>query len=76
MIINIPTSHIISEVNKINYKRDSKNTGIDLRELDEMIAKVEYLSLEKAKKSITEKTGYQDIDMKLIVSSITKMTID
>lgn len=76
MIINIPTSHIISEVNKINYKRDTKNTWIDLRELDEMIAKVEYLSLEKAKKSITEKTGYQDIDMKLIVSSITKMSID
>lgn len=76
MIINIPTQAIISEVNKINYKRDSKNTEIDLRELDDIIAKVENLSLQKAKKSITEKTGYQDIDMKLIVSSINKISID
>lgn len=76
MIINIPTQAIISEVNKINYKRDNKNSEIDLRELDEIIAKVENISLEKAKKSITEKTGYQDIDMKLIVSSINKISID
>lgn len=76
IIINIPTQSIISEINKINYKRDDKNSLINLSELDEIIWKVENISLEKAKKSIQEKTWYQDIDMKLIVSSITKISID
>lgn len=76
IIINIPTQSIISEINKINYKREDKNSLINLRELDEIIWKVENISLEKAKKSIQEKTWYQDIDMKLIVSSITKISID
>lgn len=76
LIINIPTQSIISEINKINYKREDKNSLINLRELDEIIWKVENISLEKAKKAIQEKTWYQDIDMKLIVSSITKISID
>ncbi|MDD4151168.1 MAG: hypothetical protein PHR68_00995 [Candidatus Gracilibacteria bacterium] len=76
IIINIPTQSIISEINKINYKREDKNSLINLSELDEIIGKVENISLEKAKKAIQEKTGYQDIDMKLIVSSITKISID
>ena len=76
IIINIPTQTIISSSNKINYSRDKKNLNIDLNELDYIIWKVEKKALENATIDITKKTWYSEVDMKLITSSITDITID
>lgn len=76
IVINIPTSTIISSANKIIYERNDENTPIDLWELDFIIAKAEKKALEDAKIEITKKTGYLEVDMKLITSSITSITID
>ncbi len=76
IIINIPTSTIVSSGNKIVYSRNDKDTPIDLNELDYIIAKAEKKALSDAKKEITKKTGYLDVDMKLITSSITNIKID
>lgn len=76
IIINIPSSIIVSESNKINYKRNHKNEEIDMRELDYIIWKVEARAIEKVKDKIEKTTGYSDVDMKLITSSINKISID
>lgn len=76
IIINIPTSTIVSCWEKINYSRDKKNEEIDVNELDYIIWKVEKKALDLAKKEITKKTWFYDVDMKLITSSITDIMID
>ncbi len=76
VILNIPTSTIVSSWKDINYKRIDDKESIDIKELDYIISKVENEALIKAKESIFKKTGYLDVDMKLITSSITDINID
>ncbi|MBW7954600.1 hypothetical protein H3C61_02185 [Candidatus Gracilibacteria bacterium] len=76
IILNIPTSTIISSGKDINYKRINDKESIDIKELDYIVSKVENEALIKAKESIFKKTGYLDVDMKLITSSITDINID
>lgn len=76
MIINIPTSSIISSKKDISYIRTKPDENITLEELDYIIAKAERESLAEAKVEIKNKTGYSEIDMKLITSSIVSMNID
>ena len=76
IIINIPTLNIISSNDKINYSRVDKYTQIDMQELDTIVSKAELQALNKARKEIIEKTWYIDVDLKLITSSITSITID
>lgn len=76
IIINIPTSSLISSGRSIAYTREKHEENIDMNELDYIIGKVESYALENAKKEITKKTGFSDVDMKLITSSITDINID
>lgn len=76
IIINIPTSTIISCWEKIDYERLETNEEINIDELDYIIWKIEKKALEIAKTEIIKKTGFLDVDMKLITSSITQISID
>jgi len=76
VIINIPTLNIVSSADKIIYSRVNHEEEIDIKELDKIISKVEKKALEKAKKDISKNTGFFDVDMKLITSSITQVSID
>jgi len=76
IIINIPTSTIVSCWEKIDYERMDKNNEIDLNELDYIIWKIENKALNIAKNEIVKKTWFLDVDMKLITSSITEISID
>jgi len=53
-----------------------KNNEIDLNELDYIIWKIENKALNIAKNEIVKKTWFLDVDMKLITSSITEISID
>ncbi len=76
IIINIPTSTIISSWKTLNYTRENFNENITIEELDYIIAKAEKEALDEAKIEIQNKTGYSEVDMKLITSSITDINID
>lgn len=76
IIINIPTSTLISSTNKIIYSRENKDSKIDLDELDYIVWKAEKRALDEAKKDIVRKTWFSDVDMKLITSSITNISVD
>lgn len=60
----------------LSYIRAKQDENISLEELDYIIAKAERESLHEAKLEIKNKTGYSEVDMKLITSSITSMSID
>ncbi|MCT4617253.1 MAG: hypothetical protein N4A38_03525 [Candidatus Gracilibacteria bacterium] len=75
-ILNVPSSSVIGEINKINYQRKQPDTNIDLEELDTIIGKIEHFSIKKAQKKIYETSGYKNLDIKLITSSITQISID
>lgn len=76
IIINIPTSSIISSKKDLSYIRTKPDENITLEELDYIIAKAERESLQEAKIDIKNRTWYNEVDMKLITSSITTMSID
>lgn len=76
IIINTPTSSIIWTKKDIYYTRTSPDEPINLNELDYIISKAERESLYDAKVKIKNKTWYNEVDMKLITSSIWTMTID
>lgn len=76
LIINLATSTVIPEINTVSYKRTTKNLAINMKELDTIVSKIESYSIDKAKASIFKETWYQDVDIKLITSSIAKMSID
>lgn len=76
IVVNIPTSTLISISKNIKYQREKKDSKICLNELDDIIWKIEYQSLVEARKEINQKTWYLDVDMKLITSSIVSIIID
>lgn len=76
IIINIPTSQITSTSNKINYLRKSHNEVITNDELDYIVWKIESKAIHTSIEKIKNTTWYTDVDIKLITSSITRITID
>lgn len=76
IIINIPTSTIVSSWKTLNYSRESFEENISVQELDFIIGKAEKEALDEAKIEIQNKTWYSEVDMKLITSSITDINID
>lgn len=76
IVINIPTSTIISCGKNLHYTRSISDENITIEELDYIIAKAEKEALEEAKTQIQNKTWYSEVDMKLITSSITEINID
>jgi len=76
IIINIPTSTIISCGKNLSYTRSISDENISIEELDYIVAKAEKEALSEAKIQIYNKTGYSEVDMKLITSSITDINID
>lgn len=76
MVINIPTSTIISCGKNLHYTRSIPDQSVTIEELDYIIAKAEKEALDEAKNQIQNKTGYSEVDMKLITSSITEINID
>ncbi len=76
IIINIPTSTIISSGKNLSYTRTAADENISIEELDYIVAKAEKEALKEAKAQIYNKTGYSEVDMKLITSSITDINID
>lgn len=76
IIINIPTTTIISSSKELNYTRSKSEENINIDELDYIVAKAEREALSDAKQQIYNKTWYTEVDMKLITSSITDINID
>lgn len=76
IIINIPTSTIISSGKNLSYTRSAADENISIEELDYIVAKAEKEALKEAKTQIYNKTWYSEVDMKLITSSITDINID
>lgn len=76
IFINIPSSKIVSFSKTVKYKRLKPNEQIDMIELDYIIWNIEKEAINEAIKEINKKTWYIDVEVKLIASSITNMTID
>lgn len=76
IVINYPSSFCFPEINEINYKRQKISSTIQDDEFTKIIEKAEEFSLKKAQRDIFKKTGFSDIDQKLIYSSINEITLD
>lgn len=76
VIINIPTTSLFFEFAQINHLRENLLKNIDEKELYEIMTIIESLALKKHYRSINETSWYKKNDLKLLLSNISKITID
>lgn len=76
VIFSIPTIHTITYAKELAYVRETPHEPITIKELDSIIKKIESQALAYAKTEITKQTGLSYVEMKLVTSSITHMTLD
>lgn len=76
IIINLPSSQIYEKKIKINFKRDNINKEIDKKELEELLINTQNFAIKKSWEIIKQKTWYWVNELKLVISNISKISID
>ncbi|MDD2515929.1 MAG: hypothetical protein PHF46_01675 [Candidatus Gracilibacteria bacterium] len=76
IVVCFNSQYLIYNFIGMNYLREDKNSPIKMSEIDDMIKKVEYKSIEKIKTKAESRVGIIDCEMKLITTSITSISID
>jgi len=76
IVVCFNSQYLIYNFIGMNYLREDKNSQIKMSEIDDMIKKVEYKSIEKIKSKAESRVGIIDCEMKLITTSITSISID
>ena len=60
----------------MNYVRENPESSITMEEIDNIVKKVEYTSLDRVKGKIRERTGIIESEMKLVTTSIISIMVD
>lgn len=76
VIINLPSSQIYEKKVKINFKRENINKEIDKKELEELLINTQNFAIKKSWEIIKQKTWYGINELKLIISNVSKISID
>ena len=76
IIINFPFGEVFFSAKNINYRRWLPQNSIDKKEINEIIKKVEKEAIWRYIKDIEENTPYEKWDLKIIISSITRIKVD
>lgn len=76
IVISLSSALTFSDIINMNYVRDDKDTSITMEEIDSVVKKIEYTSLERVKGKIKERTGIIESEMKLVTTSIISIQVD
>ncbi|EKE26266.1 MAG: cell division protein (septum formation) [uncultured bacterium (gcode 4)] len=76
IVVWFNSSSLLYDHISINYVRQSKDSPIWMKEIDEMIKNIEYKSLDKIKTKIESRLWIIDSEMRLITTSIVSIYID
>lgn len=76
MIMGIAGEFVKGSTSAISYKREEPNTKINLSELRNIVHKVQWRAFAEVRKKLSEETGYPEIDIKLVNTSIVDVKID
>lgn len=76
LVMGIAGEFVKGTTSVMTYKREDPNTKINVSELRNIIHKLQWKAFADARKMLSEETGYPEIDVKLINSSIVDIRID
>ena len=76
MVMGIAGEFVKGATSTMTYKRDEPDSKINVTELRNIVHKLQWKSFAEIRKSLSEETGYPEIDVKLIHSSIVDIRID
>lgn len=76
VVISLSSSYMLYDTINTNYVREDKTLPITMEEIDSIIKKVEYKSLERVKAKSESRIGIPDSEMRLITTSITSIVVD
>jgi hypothetical protein len=76
VIFALQSPYLITDTLSMNYVRESVDQPLTMEEIDTMVAKIEYKSLEKAKPKILSQIPLEISQMKLVTTSLSSITID
>jgi cell division ATPase FtsA len=76
IIFSLQSPSLVTDTLSMNYVRDSEQQALTMEEIDSMVAKIEQKSLEKAKPKIISQNVEDDVQMKLVTTTLTSIVID
>lgn len=76
VVFSLSSRNTLYDTIVMNYVREDKDAPIDMEEIDSIIKKIEYKSLERIKTKSESRIGVADSEMKLVTTSITSIVLD
>jgi len=76
LVMGIAGEFIKGATSTLTYKREDPNSKINVSELRNIVHKLQWRAFAEARKMLSEETGYPEIDVKLINSSIVDVRVD
>lgn len=76
MVMGIAGEYIKGSTSTITYKREDPETKINVGDLRNIVHKLQWKAFDEIRKQISEETGFPEIDVKLVNSSIVEIRID
>ncbi len=76
LVMGIAGEFVKGATSTMRYKREDPDSKINVGELRNIVHKLQWKSFAEIRKALSEETGYPEIDVKLIHSSIVDVSID
>lgn len=76
MILGISGELVKGATNVVGYVRRNPNEKIDLAELKNIVHKVQWKAFDQVRSQLSDETGYNEIDVKLVNAAIVDVRID
>lgn len=76
IVMGIAGEYVKGATSTMTYKREDSESKINVTELRNIVHKLQWKSFAEVRKALSEETGYPEIDVKLINSSIVNIRID
>ena len=76
LVMGIAGEFVKGVTSAMTYKREDPNSKINVSELRNIVHKLQWKAFAEARKILSDETGYPEIDVKLINSSIVDVRVD
>ena len=76
LVMGIAGEFVKGATSSMTYKREEPNSKINVSELRNIVHKLQWKAFAEVRKELSEETGYPEIDVKLINSTIVEVRID
>jgi len=76
VVMGIAGEYVKGATSTITYKREEKESKINLSELRNIVHKLQWRAFGEVRKKLSDETGYPEIDVKLVNTDIVDVRID